>query len=158
MWQGEVVWIYIAPAAREPMAAVDTVQAVAGKGLDGDRYFRQTGTYSQRPGSGREVTLIECEAIEGLRHEYDVDIQPGDSRRNIITLGVPLNHLVDREFQVGEVVLRGTRLCEPCMHLERLTRKGVRRGLVHRGGLRAQIVTGGVIRVGDRIQEVSGRG
>jgi MOSC domain-containing protein YiiM len=95
--------------------------------------------------------LIEIEAIEALRRDYDIDIAPGLSRRNIVTRGVALNHLVEREFTVGEVILRGTRLCEPCSHLERLTRRGVLRGLIHRGGLRAEIVSGGMIQIGDGI-------
>ena len=73
------------------------------------------------------------------------------SRRNIITQGIALNHLVEQEFRIGDVVLRGTRLCEPCAHLEKLTVKGALRGLIHRGGLRAEIVKGGIIRVGDPI-------
>jgi MOSC domain-containing protein YiiM len=97
------------------------------------------------------VTLIEIEAIEALGRDYDTDLAPGLSRRNIVTRGVALNHLVEREFKVGPVTLRGTRLCEPCSHLEKLTRQGVMRGLVHRGGLRAEIVIGGMIRIGDGI-------
>lgn len=122
-----------------------------GKGLEGDRYFLKTGTYSNHPGLGRDVTLIEIEAIEAMKRDYDVEIAPGESRRNIVTRGVPLNHLVGREFKVGEVTLRGIRLCEPCSHLEGLSQKGVQRGLIHRGGLRAHILTGGIIRVGDSV-------
>jgi MOSC domain-containing protein YiiM len=131
------------------MVQVDSVRAVAGKGLEGDRYANGAGTYSGQPGTGRQVTLIEAEAIESLAREYDVELDPAESRRNIVTRGLPLNHLVGREFRVGEVTLRGMRLCEPCGHLEKLTRPGVRRGLVHRGGLRADIVDGGVIHVAD---------
>ncbi len=134
------------------MAAVDQVRAVPGKGLEGDRYFKQVGTYSGHPGSGREVTLVEIEALEGLRRDYGIDLDAGRTRRNIVTRGVALNHLVDHEFRVGEVTLRGVRLCEPCSHLESLTRPGVLRGLVHRGGLRAQILTEGSIHAGDTIQ------
>jgi MOSC domain-containing protein YiiM len=127
------------------------VRAIAGRGLEGDRYFNQVGTYSNRPGTGREVTLIEIEAIEALKRDYDIGLRPGESRRNIVTRGVPLNHLLGREFKVGEVRLRGARLCEPCSHLQKLTQQGVMRGLIHRGGLRAEILTGGVIRVDDVI-------
>ncbi|HEV8341863.1 MAG TPA: MOSC domain-containing protein [Candidatus Binatia bacterium] len=127
------------------------MRAIAGKGLEGDRYFNQVGTYSNRPGTGREVTLIEIEAIEALKRDYDIGLRPGESRRNIVTRGVPLNHLLGREFKVGEVRLRGARLCEPCSHLQKLTQQGVMRGLIHRGGLRAEILTGGVIRVDDVI-------
>lgn len=127
------------------------MRAIAGRGLEGDRYFNQVGTYSNRPGTGREVTLIEIEAIEALKRDYDIGLRPGESRRNIVTRGVPLNHLLGREFKVGEVRLRGARLCEPCSHLQKLTQQGVMRGLIHRGGLRAEILTGGVIRVDDVI-------
>jgi len=133
------------------------VHARPGKGLEGDRYFKEVGTYSGKPGPrgappAREVTLIELEAIEALKRDYGIELDPGDIRRNIVTHGVPLNHLVGREFRVGDVAMRGIRLCEPCAHLEELTRRGVLRALVHRGGLRAQILTDGVIRVGDAVQ------
>jgi MOSC domain-containing protein YiiM len=149
--RGTVLSLHIAPAGRAPIVSVEEIQAIAAKGLEGDRYFRKTGTYSKTPGSGRELTLIEMEAVEALKREYQIDIDAAQTRRNIVTLGVALNHLIDREFAVGEVVLRGTRLCDPCSHLEKLTVKGVLRGLIHRGGLRANIVRGGVIRVGDTI-------
>ncbi|MGH7775074.1 MAG: MOSC domain-containing protein [Candidatus Binatia bacterium] len=133
------------------MESINEARAVVSKGLEGDRYFKGAGTYSNNPGLGRDVTLIEIEAIEGLKRDYGIEIAPRDSRRNIATRGVPLNHLVGQEFRVGEVRLRGVRLCDPCSHLEGLTQKGVMRGLIHRGGLRAEILTGGMIRVGDII-------
>jgi MOSC domain-containing protein YiiM len=151
MWQGRVEAIHIAPEAAKPLAAVATVRAVRGRGLEGDRYFHQVGTYSNHPGSGREVTLIEAEAIEALAGETGIVLDPGASRRNIVTRGVPLNDLVGLRFRVGEVLLEGTRFCEPCRHLEGLTKKGVMAGLLHRGGLRTVIVEGGTIRVGDPI-------
>src|SRR5207245_9669797 len=148
-WHGEVVSIHIAPKAEDPMRSVRTVRAIAGRGLEGDRYFRAKGTYSDRPGPAREITLIESEAIEAMARDNKLTIHAGDARRNVGTRGVPLNHLVGREFLVGGVRLRGVRLCEPCSHLEGLTRRGVLAGLIHRGGLRAQILKGGDIRVGD---------
>ncbi|HEV3117791.1 MAG TPA: MOSC domain-containing protein, partial [Gemmataceae bacterium] len=99
----------------------------------------------------REITLIEIEALEGMTRETEITMEPGQARRNLVTRGVPLNHLVGKEFSVGAVVLRGIRLCEPCGHLEALTIKGVKEGLCHRGGLRAQILHGGVLKTGDRI-------
>jgi MOSC domain-containing protein YiiM len=150
--QGSVISIHIAPTGAAPMKSVTAAQAVAGRGLDGDRYYSKLGTYSNDAGSGRDVTLIEVEAIEALKREYKIELEPGQSRRNIVTRGVALNHLVEREFRIGDVVLRGTRLCEPCAHMERLTVKGAMRGLIHRGGLRAEIVKGGPIRVGDVIE------
>ncbi len=135
------------------MVTAKDVRAVAGKGLEEDRYFKQIGSYSHNPGPDREVTLIEVEAIEAMKREYGVEIKPEDSRRNIATRGVPLNHLVGRDFRVGEVTLRGIRLCEPCGHMAEMTHKEVLRGLVHRGGLRAQILKSGMIRVGDTVEE-----
>jgi MOSC domain-containing protein YiiM len=151
-WIGNVAGIFIGPVAAQPMQAVTEVRAVAGRGLEGDRYFERTGTYSDRPGTGREVTLIESEAVASAAGEYGFDLAPGDARRNIVTTGVPLNHLVGREFLVGEVRLRGMRLCEPCAHLARLTRRPVVKTLTHRAGLRAEIVSGGTIREGDQIR------
>ena len=149
--RGAVSSIHIALAGTAPVISLGEIQAIAGKGLEGDRYYLKTGTYSKTPGSGRQVTLIETESIEALRREYGVDIDAAQARRNIVTRGVALNHLIDREFTVGEAVLRGTRLCEPCAHLEKLTAKGVVRGLIHRGGLRADVIRGGIIRIGDVI-------
>ncbi len=133
------------------MRSIATVKAGAGQGLEGDRYANRLGTFSDQPGTGREITLIEIEAIEALKRDYNIELEARLTRRNLVTLGVALNHLVNREFKIGEVILRGTRLCEPCSHMEKLTRKGVLRGLVHRGGLRADIIAGGTLRVGDSI-------
>ena len=151
MSNGVVVSIHVAATASGPMASVSEIRAVAGKGLDGDRYFARAGTYSDQPGSGRDVTLIEIEAIEALKRDYEIELNAKDTRRNIATRGVALNHLIGREFEVGEVTLRGSRLCDPCSHLEKLTAKGAMRGLIHRGGLRAEILTDGMIKVGDTI-------
>ena len=149
--QAIVVSIHTATVGTGPMKSVPNAQLVVSRGLEGDRYYSKLGTYSNQPGSGRDVTLIEIEAIEGLMRDYQVQLDPAQSRRNIVTRGVALNHLVEQEFRIGDVVLRGTRLCEPCAHMEKLTAKGAMRGLIHRGGLRAEIVKGGMIRVGDTI-------
>lgn len=153
MWKGELVSINISPSGGAPMQEVEEIRAVPGKGLEGDRYFERTGTYSAKGGTGREITLIEVEALEALWREADINLLPGEARRNLVTRGVPLNHLVGREFRVGMVTLRGVRLCEPCSHLAGLTQPGVLPALVHRGGLRAEIVSEGIIRVGDPINE-----
>ncbi len=153
-WSGAVVSVYVAATAAAPMTAVDKARAIPGRGLEGDRYFSQVGTYSNQPGPSREVTLIEVEAFEALKRDYQIELEPRNTRRNIVTRGVPLNHLVGRDFQVGEVKLRGIRLCEPCSHLEQLTRPGITRALVHRGGLRAQVLNSGLIRVGDSVREL----
>jgi MOSC domain-containing protein YiiM len=118
-----------------------------GKGLEGDRKT------SDNNAPDRQLTLIESEAIEALRRELDLSLLPGDARRQVVTRGVPLNHLVGREFRIGAVRARGLRLCEPCEHLASLTQPKVLPGLVHRGGLRAEILTAGVIRAGDEVME-----
>ena len=151
MSEGTVASIHIAPGAAEAMQNLEEVRAVAAKGLEGDRYFLGLGTF-WKPKPDYEVTLIEAEALEALERDYGPRLGPGEARRNIVTRGVALNHLVGRKFQIGEAMLRGLRLCEPCAHLERLTQPDVIRGLTHRGGLRAQILTGGTIKVGDRVQ------
>ena len=152
MFEGTVISINIAPEAEAPMQSVSEARAVPGQGLEGDRYFDHKGTFS-KPQPDRELTLIEAEAIEALRSEFQVDFGLSDSRRNIVTRGVPLNHLVDKEFWIGDVRARGLRLCEPCSHLQRLSHPKVLPGLVHRGGLRAQILTEGMIRVGEIVKE-----
>jgi MOSC domain-containing protein YiiM len=150
---GEVVCIHIAPKAEAPVVAVSEVNAIAGRGLEGDRYLEAGGTWSETPGSGRQITLIESEAIEALERDTGIRLAPGESRRNVTTRGVALNDLVDKEFRVGSVVLRGTRLAEPCAHLQRMIGKdAILKGLVHRGGLRCDIVSGGTVRVGDTIE------
>jgi MOSC domain-containing protein YiiM len=149
---GHVVSIHVADAAGSPMKPVVEVRALPGRGLEGDRYFLRTGTYSDKDGADREITLIETEAIDALRRDYGVAIAAGETRRNLATRGVPLNHLVGRVFRVGQTTIRGLRLCEPCSHMETLAGKRIRAGLVHRGGLRAEIVTEGWIRVGDDVE------
>jgi MOSC domain-containing protein YiiM len=150
MWSGKVESIHIAAAAKAPMQAVQEVQAIAGVGLEGDRYANRQGTFF-KPEPDFELTLIEAEALEGMAREYGTHLDAGNARRNLVTRGVPLNHLVGREFKVGEALLRGIRLCEPCSHLQALTGLPVIKGLRHRGGLRAQVLSGGTIRVGDGV-------
>ena len=154
-WNGRIAFIQIAPKATEKLTSVLEVRAVTAEGLEGDRYFKKIGTYSNKLGGGRQVTLVELESVEALKRDLKIQLEPTQTRRNIVTRGVPLNHLVGWQFRLGrEVVLRGVRLCEPCDLLESLTVKGVREGLIHRGGLRADIVSGGTIRVGDPITPV----
>jgi MOSC domain-containing protein YiiM len=151
---GSVAGIFVAAVGEMPVQSKEEVLAVAGKGLEGDRYFDGSGTYSTTPGTGRHVTLIESEALAAAERDYDLHLPPGASRRNIVTAGVALNHLVGREFMVGEARLLGTRLCEPCSHLAKLTGKPVVKALIHRAGLRADILEGGLIRVGDEVRPV----
>jgi MOSC domain len=156
MFRGKVVAIYTAPEKGAPMESRDGVGATAGVGLDGDRYATGEGKYTRSDDDGkRAVTLIEREAVVAAGREYQIEIGEHEARRNLVTEGVPLNHLVGRTFRVGDVVLRGFKLAEPCTYLEGLTRPGVRRALVHRAGLRAEILKGGVIHVGDRVDEVT---
>lgn len=154
MFSGRLVAIYLSPRKKQLPEAYPTAQAHAGRGLEGDRYCRGEGTFSLPAGPDREVTLIEAEALEALTRECKLEVSAAEARRNLLTRGVPLNHLVGKEFRVGAVVLRGLRLCEPCGHLEKLTVQGVQNGLCHRGGLRAQIVAGGQLHQGDVIEPV----
>jgi MOSC domain-containing protein YiiM len=151
MWNGKVESIYIAAAAQGPMQAVAEAVAIPGEGLAGDRYALKLGTF-YKPEPDYELTLIEVEAIEAIQREYGVELDAGDARRNLVTRGVALNHLVDKEFTIGDVRIRGIRLCEPCDHLERLTGKPLIKALRHRGGLRAQILTSGMIHAGDEVR------
>lgn len=150
---GTVEGIAIATQAEGPMISKERVTAVAGAGLEGDRYVTGAGTFSRRGGSGRDLTLIEREALAELSNR-GVGLDPLDARRNLIVAGIDLDALIGRRFRVGEVECRGARRCEPCAHLERLTEPGVLRGLVHRGGLRADLLTSGEIRVGDAIERL----
>ncbi|MEW1724506.1 MOSC domain-containing protein [Streptomyces sp. NPDC093109] len=153
---GVVRSLHIAAAPGDPPHPVAAVWAVAGRGLLGDRNYRELPGDPAAPerGVGRasgvcQISLIELEAIEALEHEHGVRITASESRRNVVCTGVRLLSLVGKEFQVGEVTLRGQRPSEPCARLEQLTRPGVLRGLIHRGGLRAEILRGGLLRVGD---------
>lgn len=148
---GHVVSLHVADAASAPMKSVEEVRAWPGRGLEGDRYFRKAGTFSAKDGADREITLVETEALEALLRDYGVALEPGETRRNVATRGVPLNHFVGRVFRVGGATARGLRLCEPCTHMERLSGKRIRAGLVHRGGLRARLLSEGTIRVGDEV-------
>jgi MOSC domain-containing protein YiiM len=142
---GRVEAIAVAAAAEAPMALVDHATAHAGRGLEGDRYAGGEGTFSNPHSRGHDLTLIEAEVVDGL------GVAPEVPRRNVVTRGIDLNALVGRRFRVGEVECEGQRLCEPCAHLQRLTEPRLLRALVHRGGLRADVVSDGVIRVGDAV-------
>ncbi|HEY7691753.1 MAG TPA: MOSC domain-containing protein [Gaiellaceae bacterium] len=141
---GAVAGILVAAAAEAPLRRVAAVQAVPGRGLAGDRYADGRGTFSA-PGRGYELTLVEAEVLD------EIDLAWEDARRNIVTTGISLNALVGKRFRVGPVECVGRRLAEPCAHLEKLARPGLLRPLVHRGGLRADILAGGTISLGDEI-------
>ena len=149
---GRVEAIHICAEAGDPLRPVDEVKAVTGVGLEGDRYAAAKGHWSARyAGPHRQVTLIEAETLEALARDHDIEVSASESRRNILTSAVALNHLVGREFRVGEATLRGIELCEPCNYLEKLLGRRVRIPMLHRGGLNAEVVAGGTIRVGDPV-------
>ncbi|HEY5171591.1 MAG TPA: MOSC domain-containing protein [Acidimicrobiia bacterium] len=156
MFTGRLVGIYTTTEAAKPLTAATELRAIEGVGLDGDRYAKHAGTYSNRPGPHREVTLVEREVIAAVNDESGVDLAEHETRRNLVTEGVPLLHLIGQTFRIGDVVLRGIKSCPPCAHLEKLTRPGVRAALENRGGLRAEIVKGGTLRIGDEITAVPG--
>jgi hypothetical protein len=141
---GSVAAILTAVDAEKPLARVDTADAVAGRGLRGDRYHDGRGTFSG-PGRGYQLTLVEAEVLDEIGLPWE------QARRNIVTRGIAVNGLVGHRFTIGGVECVGRRLAEPCAHLEKLARPGLLRPLVHRGGLRADIVAGGPISLGDRI-------
>lgn len=153
---GFVLAIYTAADSGSPMQPQNDVHAVPGRGLVGDRYFSRNGRFSENPVPGREITeltLIESEVIEWIRHEWRLDVNDVDSRRNLVTWGVALNELVGEDFSVGGVRLRGAGLCEPCVSLVKSPEhRHLLRALVHKGGLRAQILNEGAIAVGDQVR------
>ena len=142
--EGRVEAIFISAEHGELPAPVESVLAVAGKGLVGNRYFDEG-----RPET--ELTLIEAEALEALAAEHGITLDGAASRRNVLTRGVRLNDLVGQRFRVGELECRGIELCEPCVTLEAMTYPGVIKGLVHRAGLNAEILVGGELRPGDPV-------
>jgi MOSC domain-containing protein YiiM len=148
---GIVKAIYIAHEKGEPTFSVDQVHVVPGLGIEGDRYYQILLNPGKTSKPGRELTLIELEAIEYLRDVEGVQITPEQTRRNIITSGIGLNDLVGSEFQIGSVRLRGVRLCEPCQYLADRTDTRILQSMVHRGGLRVEIITEGFISINDII-------
>jgi hypothetical protein len=151
---GTVELIALAAEAEGPMREVPSAEAIEGRGLRGDRYERGAGTFSNPGGRGYDLTLVEAEALEELSAK-GVELAPIEARRNLVVRGIALDDLIGRRFRVGEVECLGQRRCEPCSHLGRLTRPGVLRGLVHRGGLRADILSGGRIRTGDSVEALA---
>jgi MOSC domain-containing protein YiiM len=150
---GKVVEINISPEEERLPEPVARVRAVAGRGLEGDRYFY--GGEGTQPERDRELTLIALEALDALAEEHGIELTAAESRRQIATRGIDLNALEGKRFRVGAIECEGIELCEPCNHLQGLTQPGVLRGLVHRGGLRAAILEGGEIAIGDPVVPVS---
>ena len=146
MDSGRVEGIFITERKHEVPEPVERVRALAGRGLEGNRYF-----FDDAP-PGRAITLIAAEAIEGMAAEHGIEITPAESRRNVLTRGIDLNALVGKRFRVGDVECVGVELCNPCKTLESMTKPGVIKGLVHRGGLNADIVNDGEIALGDAVE------
>ncbi len=152
MTAGRVEAIHLAGAAGEPMRAVDRVRAIAGVGLEGDRYALRTGHWSPIRRAGDELTLIEREVLEELEASHRFGLGPGDTRRNVTTSGIRLDQLIGRQFRIGDVVCQAVRRCEPCSYLEGLLDREVLYPLVHRAGIRVEIVESGTMAVGDPIE------
>ena len=144
---GTVEVLSVAVSAGEPAQLLQEVNALAGRGLEGDRHVTGKGTFPSGP-PGSALTLIDAEVCES----FDPPLEPGQHRRNVVTRGIDLNALVGHEFMVGEVPCRGMRLCEPCTVVQRHAGRPVLRALVHRGGLRADILRDGTMRVGDPVR------
>ena len=136
----QVEWIHLGAPFEPRLRTVQAVRALAGKGLEGDRHFHPEGAEP-----GQALTLVEAEAVE------DVGLEPGETRRQVTVRGVRLNDFVGKRFRVGDVECYGVQLCEPCLHLQELTRPGIIEELVHRAGINADILTDGTISVGDPV-------
>lgn len=154
--EGRVEGIYVAPESGAEMESRERVEAVAGRGLRGDRYFERAGSWNGEAGrdlppGDRAITLIEAEALEHVERETGIDLAPGAHRRNVVTRGVAVDHLVGERFRVGDAVCEGIDLCEPCGYLERLTEDGIYEALVHRGGLNVRVIETGDVAVGDPV-------
>lgn len=147
---GQVEAIFVAAERGELPAPVDRVRALAGRGLEGNRYYWEDGDAPP----GRGITLIAAEAMDAVAQEGDVSIEPAATRRNVLTRGIDVNELVGKRFRIGDVECEGVELCEPCAHLESMTQPGVIKAFVRRAGLNADILTDGEISVGDPVTVV----
>lgn len=154
--RGTVEAVAIARYAAGPVELVPSARALAGRGLDGDRYAASAGTFTPRTAGGRgyDLTLIEAEVLDALDLPGGTGLAYAQARRNIVTRGIDVTTLVGRRFRIGDVECLGQRPCEPCAHLEKLTAPGVLRSLIHRGGLRADVLTDGTVTSGDPIETI----
>jgi MOSC domain-containing protein YiiM len=164
MQSGHIVHIFVAPEAAAEMIALEQVATLAGRGLQGDRYCINAGIFSKKyarhQSHATNATFIEAEAIAAVERENGITLDPRDTRRNILTQGIALHHLVGKEFRVGKVQFRGVELCQPCRYLETkagsgkpngMPIDGIHKGFIGRGGLRAEVLSDGIIYVGDEI-------
>jgi len=141
---GRVEGIFVTPEHGELPEHVESVCALAGRGLEGNRYF-----FDRQAPRGAALTLIAAEAVEAMEREHGISLEVRATRRNVVTRGIDVNELVGKRFRVGDVECEGVELCEPCAHLQSMTKDGVIKGLAHRGGLNADILSDGEINVGD---------
>ena len=149
---GSVVALFTVDRREAPMKQSEQINAIAGKGIEGDRYLLETGTYSKKPEPGRQVTLIQSEVLDSLKTKFDITVKPEESRRNVLTKGIEINDLIGTEFFVGPVRLKAHRLTRPCLYLENLlSQPGLYNELWENGGISCEILSGGVIKEGDVI-------
>ena len=149
---GSVVALFTTDRMSAPMKKMEELNALAGRGIDGDRYFLGTGTYSKKPEPGRQVTLIKIEILEWLKDKFEITVKPEECRRNVLTRGIEINELIGTEFFVGPVRLRAHRITQPCRYLENLLdQPGLYKALWDNGGISCEILSDGVIKEGDMI-------
>jgi MOSC domain-containing protein YiiM len=155
-WTGVVRYLHITPRAFLPMRAMAELRLIEGRGIEGDRYMigREEGFYSHKPEAGRQVTLFEFETLVALKRDHNMQLGPEEHRRNVTVEGVPLTHLVGRQFWLGETLLEATRLSIPCRHIEEITGKAIFDPLINRSGLNCKILKGGTVRVGDAVRNI----
>lgn len=151
-WRGRVDHIHITSAKSQPMQALEEARLIAGEGVEGDRYLLGTGTYSINPGADRQLTLIESEMLARVAEDFGEEIAPHEHRRNVQVSGVPLQHLVGLRFRIGECLIEGVRINQPCKYLNLLLKRDVYKALLNRSGLNCRIVEGGIIRRGDVVE------
>lgn len=151
-WTGQVDHIHITPAKSQPMQALEEARLIAGQGVEGDRYLLGTGTYSVLPGEDRQLTLIETEMLARVAADFGEEIAPYEHRRNIQVSGVPLQHLVGMRFRVGECLIEGVRINQPCKYLNLMLKRDVLKALQNRSGLNCKILEGGNVRPGDIVE------
>jgi MOSC domain-containing protein YiiM len=155
-WTGVVRYLHLTPRAFLPMREMPELRLIAGRGIEGDRYMlgREEGFYSHKPEEGRQVTLFEFETLLALKRDHAIELGAHEHRRNVTTEGVPLTHLVGRQFWLGETLLEATRLSIPCRHIEEITGKAIFDPLINRSGLNCRILRGGTVRTGDAVSNV----
>ena len=150
-WTGRLLHIHVTPAKSQPMQPLETARLIPGQGIEGDRYALGTGTYSVKPGVDRQVTLIEAEMLARVAADNGHEISMDEHRRNLTVEGVPLQHLVGMRFRVGETLLEGVRINQPCKYLNLMLKRDVYMALWNRSGLNAKVIEGGEIQPGDAI-------